>query len=171
MLFRLLLCIFLATALTSCEAPYKKSDAAERKPLKDVAKDPTFQAFIERLRIAVQKKDRQMLASMMTQDFGWRWDDAPQGESPFDYWDKRKLWGELGEILRKGFEPNELYMVAPPEVMTNPSYAGYRAGMRLVGGSWRFAYFVPAPPPGMGAPAASAEPAGGGLQVPPTPQL
>ena len=30
------------------------------------------------------------------------------------------------------------------EVATQPGYQGYRAGMRIVGGSWKFTYFVPA---------------------------
>ncbi len=167
MIFRFLLSLFLVGAFAGCEAPYKKSDAAEKRPMKDQAKDPTFQAFVGRLRIAVGKKDRPMLASMMTQDFGYRWDNPPPGEVIFDYWEKQKLWGELSNILRKGFEPNDLYMVAPPEVVTNSNYSGYRVGMRIVGGSWRFAYFVPPEPPGAAAPAAPAAPAAGGLLPPP----
>ncbi len=144
MISRFLLSLLLVGAFAGCEAPYKKSDAAEKKPLKDQAKDQSFQAFIGRLRTAVGKKDRQMLASMMAGDFGYRWDNPPPGEVVFDYWEQHKLWGELGQILRQQFEPNDLYMVAPPEVVTDPNYAGYRVGMRIVGGSWKFAYFVPA---------------------------
>jgi len=172
MFSRFLLCLLCVGAFAGCESPYKKSDAEERKPLREAAKDPTFQAFVGRLRIAVSKKDRQMMAQMMAPDFGYRWDNPPPGEVIFDYWDKHKLWGELASVLRKGFAPNENYLVAPPEVVTTQNYTGYRAGMRIVGGSWRFAYFVPAPPPGMGesAPPAAAEPAPAPstLQVPPS---
>ena len=140
-------------ALATCDAPYKKSDEADKKPLKYQAKDQAFQAFVGRLKTAVAKKDRPMLANMMTQDFGYRWDDAPQGEVIFDYWDRNKLWTELSRVLQKGFEAHDLYMVAPPEVVTDPNYSGYRAGIRIVGGSWRFAYFVPAEPEQAAAPA------------------
>jgi hypothetical protein len=152
MSFRHLACALLLLTLAACQTPYQKSDAAEKKAKKDFSKDPTFQAFAGRLRIAVNKHDRKMLASMMTDDFGYRWDNAPPGETAFDYWDQRKLWGELGGILQQKFVPNDAdtsaqYMVAPPQMMTDANYQGYRVGVRLVRGSWRFAYFVPAPPP------------------------
>lgn len=146
MTLRILLCILSALALGGCEAPYKKADDAEKRPLKYQAKDQNFQAFLGRLRTAVGKRDRAVMASMMASDFGYRWDEAPPGETPFDYWDQQDLWDELAKILRARFEPNDLYLVAPPEVVTDPKYAGWRVGMRIVGGSWRFAYFVPAEP-------------------------
>ena len=146
MILRTLSCLLLVVAFAGCEAPYKKSDAAEKAPFRNQAKDQTFQAFVGRLRIAVRKKDRQTLAQMMAADFGYRWDEAPQGEMVFDYWDHQKLWGEVARVLQQPFEPNDLYMVAPPEVVKDPTYNGYRAGIRLVGGSWRFAYFVPGEP-------------------------
>ncbi len=147
MLFRLILCALLAFTLAGCESPYKKSDAAEKKAEKDSNKDPSFQAFLGRLRIAANKRDKVMLSTMMMADFGYRWDNPPQGESPFDYWEQHQLWGELSSILKKKFVPHEDYMVAPPEVANDPKYGGYRAGLRQIGGSWRFAYFVPAEPP------------------------
>lgn len=146
MILRTLSCLLLILALAGCEAPYKKADAEEKKPFRNQAKDQTFQAFVGRLRIAVRKKDHQTLAQMMAPDFGYRWDDAPPGEVVFDYWDHQKLWGELARVLQQPFEPNDLYMVAPPEVVNDPTYNGYRAGMRLVQGSWKFAYFVPGEP-------------------------
>ncbi len=146
MIFRLLLCLLVVALFAGCETPYKKSDAKEKEEMKDQSKDQSFQAFLGRLRTAVGKKDRSMLPTMMTSDFGYRWDNPPPGESVFDYWDKQNIWPELAEILKQKFEPSDLYMVAPREVITDPSYAGYRAGMRLVGGSWKFAYFVPGEP-------------------------
>lgn len=143
MFIRLFVGALLATLLIACETPYKKSDAAEKKPLKDAAKDQSFQAFVGRLRIAVTKKDKVMMASMMTQDFGYRWDPAPPGELAFDYWDAHNVWPHISEVLNTQFEPKDLYMVAPPEAVKDPNYSGYRAGIRVVSGSWRFAYFVP----------------------------
>lgn len=143
MLSRLFAGILLATLLVACDTPYKKSDAEAKKPLKDSPKDPSFLAFLGRLRIAVRKHDRVMLASMMAPDFGYRWDNPTAPESPFEYWDAHKTWGALSDVLQSEFVPNGNFLVAPPEIMNDPSYAGYRAGMRLVNGSWRFAYFVP----------------------------
>ncbi len=84
-----------------------------------------------------------MLTSLMTPDFGYRWDTPPSGESVFQYWSMHDLWSVLGGILNQKFVANGLYMVAPPQVVLDPKYQGYRVGMRLTRGSWRFAYFVP----------------------------
>lgn len=146
MICRLLLCALLASALVGCEAPYKKKDAEDRKPLKDQSHDQTFQAFLGRLRIAVAKRDFQMMATMMTEDFGYRWDTPPPGEGVFDYWDHNNLWPELQRLLDQRFVPHEIYMVSPPKVVTDPKYRGYRVGMRNINGSWKFAYFVPEEP-------------------------
>ena len=143
MICRFLLSLLLVAAFAGCESPYKKSDAAEKKPLKDQTKDQSFQSFLGRLKTAAGKKDRVMLASLMTSDFGYRWDNPPPGETCFDYWEQHNLWPELNRVLRETYLPNEMYMVAPAVVVTAPTYAGYRAGMRIVGGSWKFAYFVP----------------------------
>ena len=164
MRFRFLFPLVLITALAACESPYKKSDAEDKKePLKNQVKDPTFLAFVGRLKIAVAKKDKQMIASMMTADFGYRWDNPAPGETPFDFWDKHNLWGELNNLLRSPFVAHERYLVAPPDVMTDPTYHGYRVGMRTVRGAWRFAYFVPAEPEGAAAP----EPSAPAMGVPP----
>lgn len=146
MFLRLIVCLLLVGVLAGCESPYKKSDDAEKRPLKYQAKDQAFLAFVGRLRIAVGKKDRAILSTMMAPDFGYRWDSPPPGENVFDYWDQHNLWPEVSKILHHDFEPNDLYMVAPSEVVTDPTYAGYRAGVRIVGGSWKFAYFVPTEP-------------------------
>lgn len=146
MIIRLLVCLLLSGALAGCEAPYKKSDAAEKRPLKDQGGSQSFQAFVGRLRTAIAQKDRVTLGTMMTEDFGYRWDDAPPGETAFDYWDQHNLWVEVSKVLQQKFEAHDLYMVAPREVVTNPKYSGYRAGVRIVRGSWKFAYFVPDEP-------------------------
>lgn len=157
MRFRFFLPFLLCAALAGCEAPYKKSDDEEKnQPLKDQVKDPTFLAFVGRLKTAAAKKDRTAMAQMMTADFGYRWDNPAPGETPFDYWDKHNLWGELNTLLRSPFVPNDRYLVAPPQVTADANYQGYRVGMRIVRGSWRFAYFVPAEPAG----AAVVEPSG-----------
>ncbi len=144
MLSRFCLCLSLAALLSGCFEPYKKSDAEEQKPLQNVAGDTTFQAFVGRLRIAVRKHDVPMVASMMTTDFGYTWEESAQPSAQiFGYWDQKNLWPVLGDLLERKFVPQELYMVSPPELVSDPKYNGARCGMRVVGGSWKFAYFLP----------------------------
>src|SRR5438105_14904651 len=71
------------------------------------------------------------------------------GEVVFQYWDENNLWPELEGILSETFVKKQDYMVAPPQ-FADPSlnYDGYRAGVRRVNGSWKFAYFVSAWPAG-----------------------
>jgi len=147
MLLRLFVCALILSSAAACNSlntPYKKKDEEEKKPMKDQSSDQAFMAFLGRLRIAVGKRDRAMLGSMMTSDFGYRWDTPAPGETPFDYWDQQNTWGDLQNIVKQRFLPNGMYMVAPPQVVLDSKYAGFRVGLRTVGGSWKFAYFVPA---------------------------
>ena len=136
-------------ALAGCESAAKKAEKKRKEQQNhDFSKEPSFQAFLGRLYTAVKNKDHAMLQSMMSSDFGYRWDDPPPGDNVFTYWDINNVWPELDRVLAQRFVPHraeggDLYMVAPPEMTTDPNYAGYRAGIRLVGGSWKFAYFVP----------------------------
>ncbi|HSI15604.1 MAG TPA: hypothetical protein VK961_26395 [Chthoniobacter sp.] len=143
---RLIACALALLSFASCEAlhnsPYKKKDDEDKKPMKDQSKDQSFQSFLGRLRIAVAKHDTAMLSTLMTPDFGYRWDEAPPGETAFIYWDQHKLWGELSHILQQRFVESDMYMVAPAEVVSDSTYAGYRVGARTIRGSWHLAYFV-----------------------------
>src|SRR4030095_551373 len=126
--------------LTGCKTPYKESDEKRKADKKNAQDDPTFQAFLGRLRIAVQKRDRSMLQQMMTSNFGYRWDDGPPGDSVFTYWDLHNIWPIISATLSLHFvpnatSPNDLYMVA----VQDPGDGGYAAGLKQVGGSWRFA--------------------------------
>jgi hypothetical protein len=143
LLFALPLAIF---ALSGCKTPYKESDEKREADRRDASPDPNFQAFIGRLRTAVAKQDYRTLQSMMVPDFGYRWDNPPPGENVFTFWSVNNVWPELNEVLKKSFVPNGEFMVAPPDFLSDPTYIGYRAGMRQIGGSWRFVYFVPPPP-------------------------
>ena len=115
-------------------------------PTKDESGDVAFQAFVGRLRIAVRKRDLAVLAPMMAEDFGYRWDDPPEGETPFLFWDRNNLWGELASLLKENWVPYDGFMVVPPQFAVSPDFRGYRAGLKMVNGSWKFAYFVPPPP-------------------------
>lgn len=144
MLSRLCLCLVLAAFFSGCFEPYKKANHEEHKPLVNMAGDTAFQAFVGRLRIAVKKKDVPMVASLMTADFGYTWEEAAQPSAQiFAYWDENNLWPVLADLLQRKFAPQELYMVSPPDLVTDPKYNGPRCGMRMVGGSWKFAYFLP----------------------------
>ncbi len=143
-------CALVALTLTSCKTTDEKPE--EKPPgatIGDQGEDVSFQAFLSRLRKAAARGDSEMMARMMTPNFGFSW--APDGEGPgvFSYWNTHRLWPEVNLILQQRFVPSGEYMVSPPEVVSDPNYGGYRAGLRLVNGSWRFAYFVPAPPPDM----------------------
>jgi hypothetical protein len=143
---RALLGFFVVVAFAACQTPYKKKDKEESAQNRNTAGDHAFQAFVGRLRVAVEKRDTQILATMMAPDFGYRWDPSPPGETPFEYWTQNNLWPELASVLKERFLPQDLYMKAPPQAVNDPSYPGYRAGMRVIGGTWKFAYFVPAEP-------------------------
>jgi hypothetical protein len=142
---------FLAVALLAgCPSLQKKKDKYHTDkppiPTKDQSNDVTFQGFVGQLKIAVAKHDAAMLTSLMAPGFGYRWDEAPAGETPFDYWDKNNLWGELSALLNERWVPYDGYMVVPMQLSLDQEYRGYRAGVQQVNGSWRFSYFVPAPP-------------------------
>jgi hypothetical protein len=136
--------------VTACKTPYKESDEKRKAEKKNAQDDPAFRAFLGRLRIAAEKRDRGVLQQMMTPNFGYRWDDGPPGDSVFTYWDLQNTWPILTATLQAQFVPysssaSELYMVTSPDQRID----GYIAGIRIVSGSWRFAYFLP-PEPGGG---------------------
>jgi hypothetical protein len=168
MILRALALLVATMILAGCPVPEKKSKKAkgkEQEQIRDQNGDTAFQAFLGRLQKAVAARDKIMMASMMAPDFGYRWDKGPDGETPFAYWDRYKLWGELSGILSQRFVPHDAFMVAPPQFATSPNYAGYRAGLTQVNGSWRFAYFVSPPPAGESQPEQAEE-----RPLPPLPQ-
>ena len=145
----------LALALSGCGIFHKhESKKAAKKKAEQEATDQSsqidFQAFVGRLRKAVKAHDVNTLAPMMTEDFAYVLGATPaqdrQGAGVFQYWDENYLWEELDGILSENFVPLENFMVAPPQ-FADPSlnYDGYRAGIRRVNGSWKFAYFVNGP--------------------------
>lgn len=147
---RLYSCLILlgALAFTACPTTNPKKDSkkpatTEKKQLSDDENAVDFQAFLGRLRKAVHAHDVNAVAAMMTEDFGYRL--VPEGSGPgvFQYWDENNLWVELDAVLAERFVPKDTYMVAPPQFAdTASAYDGYRAGIRRINGSWKFAYFV-----------------------------
>ena len=149
-------CVLLAAVvalggLTGCKTQSKaekERKAALRKKakaeLRDEVSDVDFQAFVGRLRKAVAEHDVNTIAGMMTTNFGYKLSPPLEGEGVFKYWDQENLWPELEGILSEKFVKGDGdYMVAPPQFADKSlNYDGYRAGIRRVNGSWKFAYFV-----------------------------
>ena len=107
--------------------------------------DPTagLEDFLSALREAVAGRDMAAIASMMTPDFGYRLDPPLEGDGVFRYWDENALWQELGLVISEPFLPIGGFHVAPPAFVEQGSaYTGYRAGVKKIGGRWRFVYFV-----------------------------
>jgi hypothetical protein len=148
---RLLLPCALALALIGCPTnEEKKKELAakihEKQSIPDQSGDTNFIAFMSRLRQAVAKRDMPTIASLMTPDFGYRLEPPGEGDGVFAYWDKNNVWPELNLVLREKFVGDGPFMTAPVEFVrsktSGTTYTGYRAGMTLVEGGWRFAYFV-----------------------------
>ena len=136
------------TACKSQSKAEKERKAALRKKakaeLRDESGDVDFQAFVGRLRKAVADHDVNAMATMMTPNFGYKLNPALEGDGVFKFWDQENLWPELEGILSEKFvKGDDDYMVAPPQFADKSlNYDGYRAGIRRVNGSWKFAYFV-----------------------------
>jgi hypothetical protein len=144
---RLILALVPVVLFAGCQTlqEKKKKEAEKKKTAQD---DPAFQSFLGRLRIAVQKKDYAMIQQMMAPDFHYRWDEPQPGDSVFTYWSMHSTWSTLSYALQRSFIPyaaegGDTYMVATED---RPE-GRYAAGIKMVGGSWRFAYFLPPEPP------------------------
>lgn len=148
----LLALLSLSLLFPGCSSPEKKQEkekkkeAAARKAtsMADPAGDMSYEAFLNRLRGAAQRRDRVELAALMTPLFGYDLDlDAVPPEVVFTIWEERGLWPELIRVVNSQFAPYDQFMVAPPEFAEDPtSYNGYRAGIQRVRGSWKFVYFA-----------------------------
>jgi len=137
------------TAATTPDKPKNKKIVTT---MHDQNGDVAFQGFLNRLRQAVATKDTTAIAGMMTANFGYHINPDKEGEGVFAYWDQNNIWPELQLVIRERFVPfgelNGGFMVAPAEFATAENYTGYRAGIQLVNGSWKFSYFVNGSDPG-----------------------
>jgi hypothetical protein len=149
MILRLTLCVVFACSLIACSSPQKKKDRitaakAQEKAEKsqEMENDPDFQAFVGRLRKAVAQHDVDTIAPMMTSNFGYSLNPVGEGPGVFQYWDQQNVWPHLQQVLDQHFALKDNFMVAPAAFSTDPNFHGYRAGLTIVDGSWKFAYFV-----------------------------
>lgn len=143
--------LLVCTLIVGCSTATDKKTAAKKAAAKKEPKikpeqentDVDFDAFVSRLRKAVATRDMNTIASMMTPDFGYSLNPEKSGDGVFQYWDQNNIWPEVEGILSEKFVKKGEYMVAPPQ-FADPSlnYDGYRAGIRRINGSWKFAYFV-----------------------------
>ena len=150
------LLLVLAVATSGCKSLGKRGKRDKNKTAEEKKEDPQagqetsdvdFQSFLGRLRKAVSTRDLNTVAAMMTPDFafvmGTSAEGDRKGEGVFQYWDENGLWPELEGILSETFVKKGEFMVAPPQFANEAlEYTGYRAGIRRINGSWKFAYFV-----------------------------
>lgn len=145
----LLLCAF---GLSGC-GMFKSKKDKDKKPaidkrakadLREENSDVDFQAFVGRLKQAVQAHDVNALAGMMSEDFGYSLNPEKSGDGVFKHWDENNLWPELeGIITTEKFAKKGDFWVSPPQFANEAlNYDGYRIGIRRVKGSWKFVYFV-----------------------------
>ena len=141
--------LLLALGLTGCKSTSKadkeKKAALSKKTKANLREDTDvdFEAFVGRLKKAIAAHDVNTIAGMMTADFGYSLKPEKSGEGVFKYWDDQNLWPELEGIFTEKFVKKGEYMVAPPQFADESlNYDGYRAGIRRINGSWKFAYFV-----------------------------
>ncbi len=126
----------------------KPSDATDiagspSKTASDPSNDLELQEFLGHLRTAASSRDMALMASLMTPNFGYSLEPLLEGDGVFKFWDDNNLWGELAMVLKEEFVPMDGFLVVPP-AFASPSvpYNGYRAGIRKLGGKWKFVYFV-----------------------------
>ncbi|PZR76735.1 MAG: hypothetical protein DLM73_01720 [Chthoniobacterales bacterium] len=112
--------------------------------LREENSEVDFQAFVSRLKQAIQAHDVNTLASMMSEDFGYSLNPVKSGDGVFKYWEENNLWPELEAIITtEKFAKKGEYWVAPPQFADESlNYDGYRIGIRRIKGSWKFVYFV-----------------------------
>jgi hypothetical protein len=88
--------------------------------------------------------DESVIQPLLAPDFTWREDDAPLTETPFDFWNRQKLWGVLHDLLKEQMASQGDMKVAPRKAASKSDLAGYpgpRLAWRKVGNEWKLAYF------------------------------
>ena len=90
-------------------------------------------------------RDQAVIKSVLAPDFAWREDKAPADEEPYDFWNRHRLWQELGSVLKENPVRRDEFMLAP-KAAARKGYTGPRVAWKKVGGDWKLAYFYPSSP-------------------------
>lgn len=126
------------------EAPKETSKVAAHGGATSFVKS---EASLDEVRIrlleGVLTNDRAVIQVLLTPDFAWREDESPLQETPFQFWDRHKLWGELQHLLGAKVA-KEGRLAISPKGSDRPGFRGSRLAWRQVGGEWRLAYFYAA---------------------------
>ncbi|NBV84742.1 MAG: hypothetical protein EBS01_00405 [Verrucomicrobia bacterium] len=107
---------------------------------KEVKVDPNLEAARVKLMEGSITRDQSVIQPLLAPDFAWREDDAPLDEEPYDFWNRHKLWPQLGALLKENPVPDGDFMKAP-KMARKKNYTGPRLGWRKVGDEWRLAFF------------------------------
>jgi len=129
------------------EDPAEAAATGEEKPADKPKPGRSDQAgleqFLAQLRTAVAERNMEVVASLMTPNFGYQLEPPREGEGVFQFWDEHGLWEELALIVQEPFVEYHGFHVAPPVFAESEGgYTGYRAGIRKIKGKWKFVYFV-----------------------------
>jgi hypothetical protein len=136
----------LAMGLTGCGWSVDGESHRVRSAIRGGAGFVSAKADLDESRVrlleAVLTRDKEAIGPLLTPDFSWREDEMPLEETPFDFWDRHRLWEPLSRLLKMKTVRFGAYYVAP-EQAKDPAYGGPKVGWRLVGTEWRLAAFHP----------------------------
>lgn len=128
--------------MSSCQTGKERGSGGDRFVAADRGLDEVRIRVLE----GIIMQDREVLQTLLTPDFVWREDEAPMEETPFEFWDRHKLWGELQRLVRGRTTKRDRLYVAPKEA-GGSGYRGPHVVWRKVGAEWRLASFFPGSEP------------------------
>jgi hypothetical protein len=132
--------------LSGCSSGMGGGTSLGRVSIRGDAAFLTVQSDLDERRVlfleGLVTRDREAMQRLLTPDFAWREDNLPMDETPFDFWDRHRLWETLTRLLRGRMVRREGWYVAPVEA-GGKGYTGPKLGWRKVGEEWRLGYFYP----------------------------
>lgn len=135
-----------AVAMAGCSFGEKGQTNRMRPSIQGGAGFSSAQRDLDEVRVrlleAVLIRDKGAIQPLLTPDFSWREDEMPLEETPFDFWERHRLWESLSKLVKgKTVRMGGRY-VAPFEAR-DAKYSGPKLAWRRVGEEWRLAYFLP----------------------------
>ena len=132
----------------SVELKYAPAPVAQAAPV-DVAKygqvPPAAAQVIAAVSQAAGARDVGKLRMFMADQFVYSSGDEPSADTAIVVWQADpSIFGELTRALDAGcaHDPAKGEVVCPAAFLSDAGQAGYRAGFRQAGGSWRMVYFT-----------------------------